>query len=183
MDLALKEYGRLDIVVHNAAIERLDPLAESHQAGILDHLEPDVLAAVTLSQLAWPVFESQHYGRLVLTSSTAYFGSTRAFPYVLSKAATVSLARSLGQLSEKTDSDIKVNAIAPHGLSRMVDQGYAARPRDLAVRRKHVSSHYTSAVVVSPMKPARPMPSSCNAPRAGYGGYSSGPARDGRTRN
>ena len=69
-----KEYGRLDIVVHNAAIMGLGPLADVTRRAILDHLEPDVLAAVTLSQLAWPVFESQRYGRLVLTSSTAYFG-------------------------------------------------------------------------------------------------------------
>jgi NAD(P)-dependent dehydrogenase (short-subunit alcohol dehydrogenase family) len=147
VDLALEEYGRLDIVVHNAAIMGLGPLAEVTRRDILDHLEPDVLAAVTLSQLAWPVFESQHYGRLVLTSSTAYFGGASSLSYVISKAATVSLGRSLGQLSEKTDSDIKVNVIAPHGLTRMVDKGYANRPEDLAVRTKHVSSHYTSAVV------------------------------------
>jgi NAD(P)-dependent dehydrogenase (short-subunit alcohol dehydrogenase family) len=147
VELALKEYGRLDIVVHNAAIMGLGPLADLTRRDILDHLEPDVLAAVTLAQLAWPVFESQRYGRLVLTSSTAYFGSAHSFPYVISKAATVSLGRSLGQLADTTDADIKVNVIAPHGLTRMVDKGYANRPEDLEVRRRHVASHYTSAVV------------------------------------
>ena len=147
VELALEQYGRLDIIVHNAAIDRHASLAETTRQDILEHLVPDVLSAVTLSQLAWPIFESQRYGRIVLTSSTAYFGSTKSYPYVISKTAMVSLGRSLDLLSQKTDSDIKVNVIAPHGLSRMVDQGYVNRPEGLEIRKKHVSSHYTSVVV------------------------------------
>jgi NAD(P)-dependent dehydrogenase (short-subunit alcohol dehydrogenase family) len=149
VELALGQYGALDIVIHNAAIERLAPLADVRRQDILDTLEPDALSAVTLAQLAWPVFESRQYGRLVLTSSTAYFGSKLGFPYGISKSAIVGLGRSLDQLARTTDADIKVNVIAPHGLSRMVRQVYAgfSDPQKLAIREKYAPSHYTSAVV------------------------------------
>jgi NAD(P)-dependent dehydrogenase (short-subunit alcohol dehydrogenase family) len=54
VELALGQYGALDIVIHNAAIERLAPLAEVKRQDIIDTLEPDALCSAGVADFRVP---------------------------------------------------------------------------------------------------------------------------------
>jgi short subunit dehydrogenase len=59
----------------------------------------------------------QHYGRIVMTTSTGLFGLPNNLSYATAKAGAIGLTRSLATAGTKHG--IKVNAIAPAAVTRM----------------------------------------------------------------
>jgi NAD(P)-dependent dehydrogenase (short-subunit alcohol dehydrogenase family) len=114
---AIEEFGRVDILVHNAGINigALEPLLGVH-----------VRAAWWLAELAWSEMINRNYGRIVLTSSASgMFGDgtgPEANPkqaYATAKAAVVGLTKSLAMRGAPVG--IKVNAIQPKADTRLVE--------------------------------------------------------------
>ena len=117
---ALDEFGRIDILVHNAGytlggrafgddtLERLDK-----------QLAINPRAAFALVNEAWPHFVQQRHGRVVLTASTAVYGIPTSVPYSTAKAAYIGLTRALAAAG--TPLGITVNALAPAGATRMAE--------------------------------------------------------------
>jgi hypothetical protein len=68
---------------------------------------------------------AQGFGRIVLTSSTAYYGMAHSVAYSTAKAALIGLTRALAD--EGRPHGIGVNAIAPAGATRMAEN-LAASP-------------------------------------------------------
>lgn len=109
--------GRVDIVIHNAGVA-----AASWNRTVDVHLS----GAFWLCSTAWPIFRSQGYGRVLLTSSGAgLFGAKPAvdagldyYAYGSAKMGIVGLTRNLAIEGSKLN--IKVNAIAPVAWSRMM---------------------------------------------------------------
>jgi NAD(P)-dependent dehydrogenase (short-subunit alcohol dehydrogenase family) len=126
---ALREFGRLDVLVNNAgvagpcgAIENID-LQEWFRA-----IEINLLGAVLLSRAILPHFKKAARGKIIQLSGG---GATSPLPglsaYAASKAAVIRLVETLAE--ETRPHHIDVNAIAPGALNtRMLDEFLAAGP-------------------------------------------------------
>ncbi|MEV2231630.1 SDR family NAD(P)-dependent oxidoreductase [Streptomyces phaeochromogenes] len=125
---ALDAYGRVDIVVNNAGIlcdapfhdmtaELLEPVFDVHLKG-----------AFFVTRPAWNVMREQGYGRVVNTISAAgVLGTANKSNYGAAKAGLVGLTRVLA--AEGTTHGIKVNAVAPIALTRMLTQSLTSPKR------------------------------------------------------
>jgi NAD(P)-dependent dehydrogenase (short-subunit alcohol dehydrogenase family) len=126
---ALREFGRLDVLVNNAgvvgpsgAIEDID-VNEWFRA-----IEINLLGAVLLSRAILPHFKKAARGKIIQLSGG---GATSPLPglsaYAASKAAVIRFVETLAE--ETRPHHIDVNAIAPGALNtRMLDEFLAAGP-------------------------------------------------------
>ena len=113
----LDQFGRIDILVNNAAIFATIPM---NRGGIetIDPAEWDRMMAVNLKGLFFccravlPSMRKQKSGKIVnISSGTALNGSAGRIHYVTSKAGVIRFTRCLAR--EVGDDNINVNAIAP----------------------------------------------------------------------
>jgi len=117
---ALAEWGRLDALVHNAGFTLGGMAFEDESLARLDALLAiNTRAAFALAQEAWPHWQAEGHGRLVLTSSSALHGLPRSLPYSAAKASLVGLTRGLA--AEGGPQGIRVNAVEPVGATRMAE--------------------------------------------------------------
>ncbi|MBP9089481.1 SDR family oxidoreductase [bacterium] len=120
---ALQQFGRLDIIVNNAAI--LGPIGLSEQVDWqewLQAVEINLGGPVLLCRAAIPHLKAQGYGRIINLSGG---GATAPRPhfsaYAASKAALVRFTETLAE--ELKEYGIAVNAVAPGALNtEMLEQ-------------------------------------------------------------
>lgn len=113
VDKAILTYGRVDILVNNAAtnpyfgpVEKLDPAAYQKT------LDINLNAAIYLSNLVFPHMKEQGGGSIIHISSIEGIHASALFSaYNLSKAAVIMLAKN--QAAEWGKHNIRVNAICP----------------------------------------------------------------------
>ncbi|HWP57983.1 MAG TPA: 3-oxoacyl-ACP reductase family protein [Candidatus Acidoferrales bacterium] len=113
----LDRFGRIDVLVNNAAIFATIPI---NRGGIesIDPEEWDRVMAVNLKGLFFcaravlPAMRAQKSGKIInISSGTALTGSPGRIHYVTSKAGVIGFTRTLAR--EVGDDNICVNAIAP----------------------------------------------------------------------
>src|ERR1043166_2533507 len=112
---AIKAFGRIDILVNNAAIFiniKRKPFEE------ITAEEWDQVSAVNIkgpflcAKAVFPQMKRQQSGKIInISSSTVFAGTPFFLHYVASKAALIGMTRSLAR--EAGDHGIRVNAIAP----------------------------------------------------------------------
>jgi 3-oxoacyl-[acyl-carrier protein] reductase len=107
-----EKFGRLDILVNNAAITR-DGLAVRMRAEDWDCvLRTDLTGAHLCAQQALHVMMRARYGRIInVTSVVAETGNPGQVNYVAAKAGLIGLTRALA--AEIASRNITVNAVAP----------------------------------------------------------------------
>ncbi len=114
---AIERFGRIDILVNNAAIFATIPI---NRGGIetIDPKEWDRLIAVNLkglffcSRAVLPAMRARKSGKIInISSSTVFAGSAGRIHYVTSKAGVIGFTRTLAR--EVGEDNIQVNAIAP----------------------------------------------------------------------
>jgi NAD(P)-dependent dehydrogenase (short-subunit alcohol dehydrogenase family) len=112
VDRARAEFGRIDILVNNAGIYKAAPtldVTEDHWDAIMNINAKAVFFA---SQAVLPVMIAQKSGSIVsLASMAGKIGSKTNLPYNASKAAVVSMTKSLA-LAHAADG-IRVNCVCP----------------------------------------------------------------------
>jgi len=115
--LALERFGKIDILINNAAIFATIPM---NRGGIdtIDPAEWDRMMSVNLKGLFFccravlPAMRRQKSGKIVnISSGTALNGSAGRIHYVTSKAGVIGFTRTLAR--EVGEDNINVNAIAP----------------------------------------------------------------------
>lgn len=153
----LDQYGRIDILVNNAAIFATIPM---NRGGIetIDPAEWDRMMSVNLKGLFFccravlPTMRKQKAGKIVnISSGTWLHGSPGRIHYVTSKAGVVGFTRTLAR--EVGDDNINVNAIAPGSTlseenpSEDIVKMRAARLGDRALKRLQMPQDLVGAVL------------------------------------
>ncbi|WP_442509277.1 SDR family oxidoreductase [Novipirellula sp. SH528] len=109
----VKKFGRLDVLVNNAAEQHpqddIDAITEKQ---LIATFSTNVFPMFYLTQAALPHLK-EHAGSSIIntTSVTAYRGSPGLLDYAATKGAIVAYTRSLSQ--KLVDDGIRVNAVAP----------------------------------------------------------------------
>lgn len=107
----IKEYGRLDILVNNAALHyESESLADITDEQLIKTFETNIYSMFRITRAALPYLKE---GAAIIntTSVTAYRGSGGLIDYASTKGAIVSFTRSLS--ANLADKGIRVNAVAP----------------------------------------------------------------------
>jgi 3-oxoacyl-[acyl-carrier protein] reductase len=116
-DAALQRFGRIDVLVNNAAVFATVPMNRGRIETITSE-EWDRLMAVNLKGLFFccravlPSMRAQKSGKVInIASGTVFNGSPGRIHYVTSKAGTIGFTRTLAR--EVGDDNIQVNVLAP----------------------------------------------------------------------
>ena len=121
VNAAVEQFGRIDILVNNAGIVLWAGFPKADAENLARTLAVHVGGSFNTARAAWPRMVEQHYGRIVMTTSTGMFGLPNNLSYATAKAAVVGMTRSL--TTAGAAHDIKVNLIAPAAFTRMAGPG------------------------------------------------------------
>lgn len=113
MRAAVERFGRIDVLVNNAAINPLWKRAERLTLEDWDSIMAvDLRGAFFACQAAGKVMLEQRSGRIVnVASVTALRGTARGLPYTAAKAGLIAVTQTLA--AEWCAHGIRVNAVAP----------------------------------------------------------------------
>jgi NAD(P)-dependent dehydrogenase (short-subunit alcohol dehydrogenase family) len=111
----MTRYGRIDILVNNAAISaelRPAPFEQSSPEEWRRIYEVNVIGVFNMCKAVSPHMRAARTGRIVnVSSGTAFKGTPGMLHYIASKGAIISMTRSLA--SEFSADQITVNAVSP----------------------------------------------------------------------
>jgi NAD(P)-dependent dehydrogenase (short-subunit alcohol dehydrogenase family) len=120
VDSALADWGRIDILVNNAGILRDKSFAKMSLDDFRLVLDVHLMGAVQCSKAVWETMRTQHFGRIVMTtSSSGLYGNFGQANYGAAKMALVGLMQTLAIEGEKYD--IRVNCLAPTAATKMME--------------------------------------------------------------
>jgi len=118
VDAAMRHFGRLDILIHNAGINRPAPLREMTWEQFSATLGVHLHGAFHVVRAAMPVMCDARYGRIVLTSSIAgLYSQKNLAAYAVSKAGLIGLSNTIAL--EGADFGVTCNAIVPAARTRL----------------------------------------------------------------
>jgi NAD(P)-dependent dehydrogenase (short-subunit alcohol dehydrogenase family) len=132
VQLAIERFGRIDVLVNNAALLGRAPLEEITPMLFDRVIAVNLRAPFFLSRTAMTLMRQRQSGRIVNVASMAARtgGTSDVFVYGASKAGLLSLTRSLAKIG--APDNIRVNAILPANIeSPMLRAGF---PQDVLDR-------------------------------------------------
>ncbi len=120
IDAALKQWGRIDILVHNAGNARPASLKEMSYEDFNAVLDVHLRGAFHVVRPAFPRMCDAGYGRIVLTSSIGgLYGNRDVANYAVSKAGIIGLSN-VAALEGEAEG-VKCNVIVPAAVTRMAE--------------------------------------------------------------
>lgn len=128
---AVAEFGRLDVLVSNAGISKIGPMADLDVEGWSAMIDVNLKGVLHGIAAALPVFQRQGSGHFVTTVSTA---GLMVVPDMAVYAATKNAVRTLleGLRQESTDGVVRTTAISPGFVRTELDSSID----DVAVRER-----------------------------------------------
>ncbi|HEX4559218.1 MAG TPA: SDR family oxidoreductase [Mycobacterium sp.] len=117
---AVAEFGRLDVLVSNAGISKIGPMADLDVEGWLAMVDVNLKGVLHGIAAALAVFRRQGSGHFVTTVSTA---GLKVVPDMAVYAATKNAVRTLleGLRQESTDGAVRTTAISPGFVNTDLD--------------------------------------------------------------
>ena len=152
---AIKEWGRLDAVVANAAILRDKPFDEMTLQDFDDVIDVNLRGVMRVLQPAFKAMKAGGGGRIVtITSSAGMLGSHAQANYSAAKASLLGLTRTLAL--EGASHGIKANLLAPGALGTrmhlaMVESATYHADADADLVRNEQAAELFTSERVSPM--------------------------------
>lgn len=125
----LRHFGRIDVLVNNAAVQGpMGPIESVDWQAWVHALEINLMGSVLMTRAVLPAMKKQGWGRIVQLSGG---GANSPMPgisaYAVSKAAIVRFVETVAREVEGTG--VEINALAPGALNtRMLDEVLAAGP-------------------------------------------------------
>ncbi len=111
IDAAVKEFGRIDVLVNNAGIMKAIPFLDITEEDWDETIKVNLKGVFNCAQYAAKQMVQQRTGRIIHISSRSYLGSPQMAHYAASKAGILGLMRCMAL--ELGPYGITVNAIAP----------------------------------------------------------------------
>lgn len=111
VEKVVREAGRLDVLVNNAAVFRFGPLESSSDEMIRIQFEPNVYGTIFATRASLPALKASRGSIVNIGSAAGHKAAAGASIYAATKAAVESLTRSWAL--ELAPSGVRVNAIAP----------------------------------------------------------------------
>jgi NAD(P)-dependent dehydrogenase (short-subunit alcohol dehydrogenase family) len=140
---AVTRFGRIDILVNNAAIASEIAPAPFEKRSVAEWrriLEVNVIGVFILCRAVAPIMRAQKYGRIInLSSGTTLRGAPQVLHYVASKGAVGAMTLALA--SELGADGITVNAIAPGYIlteGNLANSAMNESLRDAVIRRRAI---------------------------------------------
>ncbi len=151
---ALDTFGRIDVLINNAAVFETIPISRSGFEDI-DLEEWDRVVRVNLRgmwlscQAAVPTMRAQGYGKIINISSTTAFRSTAGrIHYVTTKAGVLGFTRTLA--TELGADGIRVNSLVPGKLVPRVQAGDSVQDEGL---RRAIEGQASTQVLPGELRP------------------------------
>jgi NAD(P)-dependent dehydrogenase (short-subunit alcohol dehydrogenase family) len=120
IDAAVRHFGRVDVLIHNAGTVRRAPLAKMSYADFDAVLDVHLRGAFHVVRPAFPMMRDARYGRIVLTSSIGgLYGNHGVVNYAVAKAGVIGLSNVVAL--EGAADNIKCNVIIPSAVTRMAE--------------------------------------------------------------
>ena len=120
IDTAIKHYGRIDILIHNAGNVRRGSLKELSYEDFEAVLDVHLRGAFHVVRPAFPLMCQAGYGRIVLTSSiNGLYGNANVVNYSVAKAGIIGLSNVAA--IEGAAEGVKSNVIIPAAVTRMAE--------------------------------------------------------------
>ena len=131
--LAVKEFGRLDILINNAGITRDSTLLkmEPHQWDQV--IAVNLTGIFNCAQVAGLQMKEQKYGRILSASSTSAFGNFGQTNYAATKAGVIGMTKTMA--IELARYGITVNAVAPGFIQTSMTEAIPADIREVAISK------------------------------------------------
>lgn len=137
LSMIQERHGRLDILVNNVGARDRRPLADFRDDDILQLIQTDLLAAISLSRDAAEIMKGQGHGRLIaVTSVVGSLARPGDAVYPVAKQGLAGLVRSLAV--EYGPHGITSNAIAPGMFATETNAALADNPDMQAFARQRV---------------------------------------------
>lgn len=112
IDFTLKEFGKIDLLVNNAAIDLIKPFNDVSNEEFDTLMKTNLYSAFYTSKLAVDSMLHEKSGSIINISSIwGLIGASCEMPYSVSKAGLDAMTKSLAK--ELGPSNIRVNSIAP----------------------------------------------------------------------
>jgi 3-oxoacyl-[acyl-carrier protein] reductase len=115
--VAKENFGRLDILINNAALVSRGSISRSpfHEIDLAEWdrvMEINIKGAFLCCRAVFPFMKDQKYGKIINLTSTQFYKPVMTYAhYIVSKAGIIGLTRALAM--ELGDYNINVNCIAP----------------------------------------------------------------------
>jgi NAD(P)-dependent dehydrogenase (short-subunit alcohol dehydrogenase family) len=127
VDACLAAFGRVDGVLHNAStVPGAGPVEQLPTEDFDLCLRVNLYAGFWLTRSVWPHLVRQGSGRIVYTTSGAFYGSPGGIAYATAKSGYIGMARSFSVAG--APHGILVNLLAPSARTRMHGTGEPSTP-------------------------------------------------------
>lgn len=144
VESALGAFGRLDIVVNNAAIMRPGLFWEQQPQEWWRVFDVSVRGTVEVTRAAWPHLMRSGAGRVINVASSGMLAGTGRSAYGAAKGAIWALGNSLA--SEGAQVGVKVTTILPTAWTPMVE-GYQRDPEVIGTMKAKLTADRVAAFV------------------------------------
>lgn len=130
-NVALEQWGRIDILINNAGIEVRCPFGDTAIESLQQVISVNLMGTINATRAVWGPMRDQRYGRILMSTSAVglWGGNHGQSGYGASKLGAVGLAGTLR--IEGAQYDIRVNSLIPAAHTQMSEGVLPADLRDV----------------------------------------------------